>query len=493
MPFDSLVSFEKIFRKKGRDGAGRIAHGAPLRRKKERVSALEVFPRESALGLVNSVLGPYNACGLFRGRREPSFPRTDTFRPTTTEEFSMSNPAIAARMGELIANESVQKALAVAKEEAPRALAEQIAIAQIPSPTFEESRRAEEIARLLREYGLTDVVIDPSGNVVGRRPGRGAGPVVAIAAHTDTVFPMETDVTVRSEGNLHYGPGIGDNASGLRSMLQVLRMLEAAKIETAGDILFVGTVGEEGNGDIRGAKALFDGSRKIDAFVALDMETVARVQTGATGAHRWRLAVDGPGGHSWLDYGRVPSAVHAIGRAIAKIANLELPEDPKTSYTVGTIKGGTTVNTIAAHCEVDVDMRSVAMEELMKVEETILAAFEEAVAEENARWTKAPESAYVKLTKTKIGDRPAGQRPADCPAVNAALEGAKALGIEVTWTGSSSTDCNMPMSLGIPAVCLGTGGHTYNEHSLKEYFDSTDMHLGPQLALLTVLGITGLA
>lgn len=493
MPIDSLVSFEKIFRKKGRAGAGRIAHGAPLRRKKERVSALEVFPRESALGLVNSVLGPYNACGLFRGRREPSFPRTDTFRPTTTEEFSMSNPAIAARMGELIANESVQKALAVAKEEAPRALAEQIAIAQIPSPTFEESRRAEEIARLLREYGLTDVVIDPSGNVVGRRPGRGAGPVVAIAAHTDTVFPMETDVTVRSEGNLHHGPGIGDNASGLRSMLQVLRMLEAAKIETAGDILFVGTVGEEGNGDIRGAKALFDGSRKIDAFVALDMETVARVQTGATGAHRWRLAVDGPGGHSWLDYGRVPSAVHAIGRAIAKIANLELPEDPKTSYTVGTIKGGTTVNTIAAHCEVDVDMRSVAMEELMKVEETILAAFEEAVAEENARWTKAPESAYVKLTKTKIGDRPAGQRPADCPAVNAALEGAKALGIEVTWTGSSSTDCNMPMSLGIPAVCLGTGGHTYNEHSLKEYFDSTDMHLGPQLALLTVLGITGLA
>ena len=488
MPIDSLVSFEKIFRKKGRAGAGRIAHGAPLRRKKERVSALEVFPRESALGLVNSVLGPYNACGLFRGRREPTFPRTDTFRPTTTEEFSMSNPAIAARMGELIANESVQKALAVAKEEAPRALAEQIAIAQIPSPTFEESRRAEEIARLLREYGLTDVVIDPSGNVVGRRPGRGAGPVVAIAAHTDTVFPMETDVTVRSEGNLHYGPGIGDNASGLRSMLQVLRMLEAAKIETAGDILFVGTVGEEGNGDIRGAKALFDGSRKIDAFVALDMETVARVQTGATGAHRWRLAVDGPGGHSWLDYGRVPSAVHAIGRAIAKIANLELPEDPKTSYTVGTIKGGTTVNTIAAHCEVDVDMRSVAMEELMKVEETILAAFEEAVAEENARWTKAPESAYVKLTKTKIGDR-----PADCPAVNAALEGAKALGIEVTWTGSSSTDCNMPMSLGIPAVCLGTGGHTYNEHSLKEYFDSTDMHLGPQLALLTVLGITGLA
>lgn len=405
----------------------------------------------------------------------------------------MSNPAVTARMGELAANEKVRHALRVAEEETGRALAEQIAISEIPSPTFDEGRRAEDIARRMREYGLTDVVIDPSGNVVGRRPGKGNGPVVAIAAHTDTVFPIETDVKVRSEGNLHYGPGIGDNASGLRSMLQILRCLEAAQIETAGDILFVGTVGEEGNGDIRGAKALFDGSRKIDAFVALDMETVARVQTGATGAHRWRMAVDGPGGHSYLDYGRVPSAIHAIGRAIAKIADLDLPEDPKTTYTVGTIKGGTTVNTIAAHAEVDVDLRSVEMAQLMQLEETVLAAFEEAVKEENARWTKAPETAHVKLTKTKIGDRPAGQRPADCPAVNAALEAAKTLGIEVKWTGSSSTDCNMPMSLNIPAVCIGTGGHTYNEHSVKEYWNSTDMHLGPQMGLLTVLGITGLA
>lgn len=405
----------------------------------------------------------------------------------------MSNPAVTARMGELAANEKVRHALRVAEEETGRALAEQIAISEIPSPTFDEGRRAEDIARRMREYGLTDVVIDPSGNVVGRRPGKGNGPVVAIAAHTDTVFPIETDVKVRSEGNLHYGPGIGDNASGLRSMLQILRCLEAAQIETAGDILFVGTVGEEGNGDIRGAKALFDGSRKIDAFVALDMETVARVQTGATGAHRWRMAVDGPGGHSYLDYGRVPSAIHAIGRAIAKIADLDLPEDPKTTYTVGTIKGGTTVNTIAAHAEVDVDLRSVEMAQLMQLEETVLAAFEEAVKEENARWTKAPETAHVKLTKTKIGDRPAGQRPADCPAVNAALEAAKTLDIEVKWTGSSSTDCNMPMSLNIPAVCIGTGGHTYNEHSVKEYWDSTDMHLGPQMGLLTVLGITGLA
>lgn len=405
----------------------------------------------------------------------------------------MSNPAVTARMGELAANEKVRHALRVAEEETGRALAEQIAISEIPSPTFDEGRRAEDIVRRMREYGLTDVVIDPSGNVVGRRPGKGNGPVVAIAAHTDTVFPIETDVKVRSEGNLHYGPGIGDNASGLRSMLQILRCLEVAQIETAGDILFVGTVGEEGNGDIRGAKALFDGSRKIDAFVALDMETVARVQTGATGAHRWRMAVDGPGGHSYLDYGRVPSAIHAIGRAIAKIADLDLPENPKTTYTVGTIKGGTTVNTIAAHAEVDVDLRSVEMAQLMQLEETVLAAFEEAVKEENARWTKAPETAHVKLTKTKIGDRPAGQRPADCPAVNAALEAAKTLGIEVKWTGSSSTDCNMPMSLNIPAVCIGTGGHTYNEHSVKEYWDSTDMHLGPQMGLLTVLGITGLA
>ena len=236
-------------------------------------------------------------------------------KPTLSE-------AMKARLADLCGDDRVKTALQVCVDEADRAMEEQIHISEIESPTFAEGVRGEEIARLLKEYGLTDVVIDPSGNVVGRRPGTGSGPVLAIAAHLDTVFPAGTNLKVRKEGHLYYGPGIGDNASGLRSMLQVLRALEKAGIETDGDILFVGTVGEEGNGDIRGAKALFDGSRKIDGFMALDMADVFTVQNGATGAHRWRLAIEGEGGHSYLDYGHVPSAIHAMCRAGAMIADL---------------------------------------------------------------------------------------------------------------------------------------------------------------------------
>lgn len=395
------------------------------------------------------------------------------------------------RMSALCADDAVKAALKVCEDEADFAMKEQIHISEIESPTFAEAVRAEEIARLMKAYGLTDVTIDPSGNVVGRRPGTGSGPVLAIAAHLDTVFPAGTDLKVRQEGNRYYGPGIGDNASGLRSMLQVLRALEKGGVETEGDILFVGTVGEEGNGDIRGAKALFDGSRRIDGFMALDMCDVYTVQNGATGAHRWRLSIEGEGGHSYLDYGRVPSAIHAMCRAGALIADLDLPENPKTTYTIGTIKGGTTVNTIAARCEVDVDMRSVDLPTLEALEAKVLAAFEEAVRLENAHWPLADEAHQLKLVKTQIGNRPAGMRPADCPAVQSVLGAMDALNLEVKKIKPSSTDANKPMSLNIPSVCIGTGGETCLEHSLKEYFVADRIWLGPQTALLAALAMVG--
>ena len=405
-------------------------------------------------------------------------------KPTLSE-------AMKARLADLCGDDRVKTALQVCVDEADRAMEEQIHISEIESPTFAEGVRGEEIARLLKEYGLTDVVIDPSGNVVGRRPGTGSGPVLAIAAHLDTVFPAGTNLKVRKEGHLYYGPGIGDNASGLRSMLQVLRALEKAGIETDGDILFVGTVGEEGNGDIRGAKALFDGSRKIDGFMALDMADVFTVQNGATGAHRWRLAIEGEGGHSYLDYGHVPSAIHAMCRAGAMIADLDLPEDPKTTYTIGTIKGGTSVNTIAPHCEVDVDIRSLDNNELLKLEARILDIFEKAVEEENAMWPVTDEKKLLKLTMTQIGDRPAGRRPHDCPVVQASRAAQKALGIELTNYGASSTDANFPVSLGIPATCLSAGGVQINCHTVDEYFIRKDIHLGPQMIFLTLLALSG--
>ena len=256
-------------------------------------------------------------------------------------------PKMLERVAALRGLPAVEAAFEVCAEEVERAMAEQIRISETESPTFAEKVRGELIMELLREYGLTDVVMDESGNVVGRRPGTGAGPVLAIAAHLDTVFPAGTDLKVTKDGALYRGPGIGDNASGLRSMLQVLPALNRAQIATTGDILFVGTVGEEGNGDIRGAKALFDGSRQIDGFIALDMADVNTVQNGATGAHRWRVAIEGTGGHSYLDYGMVPSAIHAMGRALNVIADFDPPSDPKTTFTVGTIKGGTTVKSMS--------------------------------------------------------------------------------------------------------------------------------------------------
>ena len=405
-------------------------------------------------------------------------------KPTLSE-------AMKARLADLCGDDRVKTALQVCVDEADRAMEEQIHISEIESPTFAEGVRGEEIARLLKEYGLTDVVIDPSGNVVGRRPGTGSGPVLAIAAHLDTVFPAGTNLKVRKEGHLYYGPGIGDNASGLRSMLQVLRALEKAGIETDGDILFVGTVGEEGNGDIRGAKALFDGSRKIDGFMALDMADVFTVQNGATGAHRWRLAIEGEGGHSYLDYGHVPSAIHAMCRAGAMIADLDLPEDPKTTYTIGTIKGGTSVNTIAASCQVDVDMRSLDDGNLAALEAMIFKCFEEGVAEENAIWGVTDPAKQVRLEVIMIGDRPGGQRPHDCPVLQTSRAAMDCLGLELKRYTCSSTDANKPVSLGIPATCLSGGGAMYRTHTVDEYYDAIHIEEGPKMVFLTACALTG--
>ena len=408
-----------------------------------------------------------------------------------TQNIPPLSEEVLAQVKKLAEKPEVKAAMEQAAREVDRAMEEQIELCEIEAPTFHEEVRARRVAELMRAYGLTDVVTDPIGNVVGRRPGKGNGPVLALGAHMDTVFPAGTDVKVRREGNIYRAPGIGDNCSGLRALLQILRMFNDQKIETEGDILFVGTVGEEGNGDIRGSKALFDGTRHIDGFIAIDSTDVGRVLNGATGSHRWRLSVDGKGGHSYAEFGRCPSAIHAICRAGAKVGCFKVPADPKTTYTIGTIKGGTTVNTIAAHCEVEVDMRSVSNEELLKLEARVLKAFEEAVQEENDFWGITDESLKLKLTKTQIGNRPAGMRPDDCPVLQTARSAQKALGIELTKYMCSSTDANAPMSLGIPSTCLCSGGRGVNAHSVTEYFEKVNTQLGPQLVFLAAAALTG--
>ena len=392
---------------------------------------------------------------------------------------------------EMLSHQSkIATALELAKNEADRALKEQIDLCEIPAPTFEESVRAAEIQRRMKEYGLTDVVIDEIGNVVGRLKGTGNGPVLALGAHMDTVFPAGTDVKVRIEGNRYSAPGIGDNCSGLRALLQVLRCFTETSITPTGDLIFVATVGEEGNGDTRGSK-FFNSHNHVDGFIAIDNTEVGRILHSAVGSHRWRLSIDGKGGHSFAAYGSTPSAIHAMCLAGAKMTKIKTPKDPKTTFTIGTIKGGTSVNTIAPHCEVDVDMRSLDNEELLKLEKAVLACFDEAVQEENANWEVTDPSKLLTLTKTQIGDRPAGRRPHECPVLQASRSALKVLGLPLTNYGFSSTDANFPVSQGIPATCLSSGGVQANTHTVKEYFDNIDPHYGPQLIFLTAAALVG--
>lgn len=386
----------------------------------------------------------------------------------------------------------VAQALEIAKRDVQRAMDEQVELCEIPAPTFKEEKRAASLMQRMKDYGLTDVKMDEIGNVIGIRKGtKQGGPILVLGAHMDSVFPEGTDVTVKKEGIRYTAPGIGDNCSGLRCILQILRGLEEAKIQTQGDIWFVGTVGEEGNGDIRGSKHLVK-NNKIDGFIAVDSTDVGRVLYGATGSHRWRVAIDGLGGHSFAEYGKTPSAIHAMARALTKFADLRPASDPKTTWTVGKISGGTTVNTIAAHCEVEIDMRSFDNTCLLSLEAEILSKFDEAVAEENASWAIQDPERLLKVTKTSIGDRPAGTRPHDCPVLQSARSAQKVLGIELLSYVRSSTDANAPMSANIPSTCLCSGGHAEHAHNLKEYFEMINTHLGPQLISLTALSLVGI-
>ena len=406
-------------------------------------------------------------------------------------EIPSINESVLQAMKVLATDPKIQKGLQIAKDQASFAMQEQVELCEIASPTFEEATRAKEIARRMEQYGLTDVSIDEIGNVVGVRKGTGNGPVLVIDAHMDTVFPMGTDVKVRREGDTYYAPGIGDNTSGCRALLQLIRCFNEADIKTEGDILFVGTVGEEGNGDIRGAKFIVKGDRQVDGYIAIDSFSEGVVVSGGVGCHRWRVSIDGKGGHSFMDFSQIPSAIHAMCHAGHLIDHLVPPSEPYTTFNIGTIKGGTSVNTIAPHCEVDIDIRSISNDELLKLEAQIFEALDAGVEEENKRWGITDPEKMLTLTKTQIGDRPAGSRDGGCPVIQCALSAQKVLGIELTQYGPSATDANAPISKNIPAACLGSGGLSEKFHTLDEYFVDRDSYKGPQLVFLAACMLVG--
>lgn len=385
----------------------------------------------------------------------------------------------------------VAKALQIALDESELGMKEQVAICEIAAPTFLEQERAKFIKERMQEYGLNDVYIDEIGNVVGFRPGTGSGPALGIGAHLDTVFPEGTDVKVRQVGNRFYGPGIADNCSGLRALLQVIRSLNKAEIQTQGDLYFVATVGEEGLGDIRGAKH-FMSHNKVDGFIAIDNTNIGRILRGAIGSRRYRMTIVGPGGHSYGKFAIVGSAIHAMCLAGARVAHIKTPEDPRTTYNLGTIKGGTSVNTVAPSCEVEVDMRSPDPHLLSQLEEEMIQCFEAGVKEANELCNITDPANQVKLIKTLIGDRPAGLRPDDCPVVQTSRAALKSLGLELTNYGLSSTDANVAIGMGIPSTCLSSGGFQDKCHTINEYFEKINIHEGPQLILLSALALVGI-
>src|SRR3954454_17948501 len=356
-------------------------------------------------------------------------------------------PAVEAAYQAILAHPKVIKTLEDIKADDDTAFAEQKRITEIPAPPYKEKVRAEYYLKRMRELGFKDASIDSEGNVIASRRGSGGGrPKLVVSAHLDTVFPEGTDVTVKEKDGLILAPGIGDDSRGLAALLSLIKSINANDLATVGDVMFVGTVGEEELGNLRGVKALFRDHSDIDGFISIDGLGISRVVNQATGSHRYEMIFRGPGGHSFQEFG-LPSAIHAMGRAIAHIAELQTPSDPKTTFTVGTVSGGTSVNAIAAEARMTVDMRSNSTEELLKLEQRLIDLVKQAVVEENARWKTDKMTVEIKL----IGDRPAGLVSMDSPIVQATQRAVAAIarGPLATFAGSS-TDSNIAMSLGIP-------------------------------------------
>lgn len=381
---------------------------------------------------------------------------------------------------------AIKSALAAVKADKEWTLQQQQSICEIPAPPFKESVRAAEMKRRFESLGLKTVRIDSIGNVLGEF-GSGA-PTVLLAAHLDTVFPEGTDVKVTRTGTLMKGPGIGDDCRGLATILTVAKALITQKVQTDGTVLFVANVGEEGPGNLRGTRYLFKSPpRKIDYFISVD-GTGLGITTGGVGSNRYKVSFKGPGGHSYGAFG-MPSPIHALGRAIAKIADIQVPQTPKATFNVGIVEGGTSVNTISPLGAMDVDLRSESPEELARLDRLFRQAVADALREENARWPNSTVRITVDIEDK--GVRPAVARKDDSNIARVAAAAGKSLGFEPDM-GASSTDANIPMSLGFQAVTLDGGGAGKGAHSTTEsYDDGANGYLGPQWVLLIVASLAG--
>jgi tripeptide aminopeptidase len=398
----------------------------------------------------------------------------------------------SATIAKILASAEFRTAQATLAAEHERMVEDLIRLTEIEAPSFHEEVRARAWMEMAKAHGLQDVAMDAEGNVTVLRRGGGNGVLVCVAAHLDTVFPAGTPVKVRREGNRLFAPGIGDDTRSLSVLLAWVRALDAAGIRTRADILFVADVGEEGPGDLRGMRHLFQQGpykNRIDAFITVDSPDIEGIVTGGIGSRRYRVIFHGPGGHSFLAFGQV-NPMYAMARAVDQLGRLVVPTSPKTTFSASVTGGGTSINSIPEAVWTDFDLRSASAVELGRLEAEFLAIVETAVLSENQTRSVAsgPVTVEIKLT----GDRPAGSTDPRSDLAQLAQAAIRAHGFEPHFV-ASSTDANIPMSLGIPAIRIGSGGTGGRAHSLEEWIDVTPEVSIPGMAagLATLLGIAG--
>lgn len=415
-----------------------------------------------------------------------------TAMPAGTATAQTASAGYAREARELADNAQIRSAFRIVEELDAWALETLVELTEIPAPPFMEEARGRRFAELLIEHGADSVWTDAEGNVIGLRKGRRGKRTIGFGGHLDTVFPEGTDVTVRQRGDTLFAPGVGDDTRGLVVVLAVLRAMEEAGIETDDDVHFVGAVGEEGVGDLRGMKHIYrDLETAPDAWIEVDGGGLARLVTDGLGSLRYRVTFSGPGGHSWGAFG-LANPAHAMSRAVRRFqdaADTLTRSGPRTSYNVGRIGGGTSVNSIPSDSWMEVDMRSVSPESLTRIEAVFLEAMDRALEEENALRRDGPPLTVEKL---KIGDRPSGEGDRSAPLVQRALATTAVFGVQGEL-GRSSTDSNIPIALGIPAVTIGRGGIGVGGHSPGEYWVNVNGHLAIQRALLLLAAEAGLA
>jgi len=423
-----------------------------------------------------------------------NYPRSDVPDPGSAVTQAAAREVIQREVARLAASPEVRSAFNWFRSNEPQLLHWQMEMARIAAPPFGESARGAWLAERFREVGLDDVRTDDVGNVFGTHPGFGRR-YVSLSAHIDTVFPANTPLNIRHQGSRIYGPGVSDNGAGVAAMLGIAALMRAVRIRHALPFVFVGNVGEEGEGDLRGMRHIFSTPRWKDSIaysVVLDGAGADTIVAEALGSRRFEVIVRGPGGHSWSDFG-APNPIVILAKAIDTFTATTVPPTPKTTFNIGVIRGGTSVNSIPESASMKVDIRSTSMTEMERLEQSLRQALTRAVEDETmAAEMRSPaqKRPAVSCEVVVIGSRPAGELQPGARILQVIRAVDSQLG-NAAQVQRASTDANIPLSLGREAVAIGGGGSGGGAHTLQEWFDSNGRELGLKRILLTMLALAG--